>query len=86
MSDEQKFVSERIATKPVNDKIYELGWKAILEVHYKCTEVQLGGRNGQKQYGLDVMGNLNGNPDEEIGIQCKWKGEGKKLTKLEIDA
>lgn len=86
MGDEQKFVSERIATKPDNDKLYELGWKAILEVHFKCTEVQLCGRNGQKQYGLDVIGNLNGNPNEEIGIQCKWKGEGKTLTVSEIDA
>jgi len=87
MSDwgEKKIVTQRTAIKPINHIVYELGWIKILEVAYNCSEVQLVGRSGQKQFGLDVTGYVNGDPNQEIGIQCKFKGEGKQLTVQELE-
>jgi predicted Zn-dependent protease len=40
------------------------------------------GRRGQKQHGVDVVGKDNNK--EWVGIQCKWKKYGNKLTEKEI--
>lgn len=50
-------------------------WRGIL----KDPNVKRVGRNGQAQHGVDLVGTRNGNPNTVVGIQCKWKGLGKKL-------
>jgi hypothetical protein len=80
-----KYATERSFPKPANDKIYEVGWKSILEVAFNCDDARVHGRNGQGQYGLDVTGFQKTDTGRvEIGIQCKWKGPIEKLTKAEV--
>ena len=73
-------MSELIATqipKPRGALVFERGneilWRCIL----KDGSVKTYGRNGQEQYGVD------GIPDRIVGVQCKLKGERKKLTEDE---
>lgn len=46
--------------------------------------VQRNGRRGQRQNGVDLYGIRDRNPNYYVGIQCKQKGEGHKLTEREI--
>ena len=76
----------RIFERPVDERTYEKGWKEILKTHFKCEDVQLVGRKGQSQYGLDVIGfRIKGGEKEEIGVQCKLKSTGTPLTKAEVE-
>ena len=55
--------------------LYEKVWEGIQDFK------QLG-RKGQKQYGVDIYGDLKG---KYYAIQCKQKGQGKKVTEKEIN-
>ena len=42
------------------------------------------GHRGQAQQGVDLCGKRNGDPSHHVGVQCKLKADGKKLTKAII--
>ena len=52
-------------------------WKEILK-----SEVQRLGRSGQEQWGLDLTGYRDGQPDAFIGIQCKCHNKSITQAKL----
>ena len=55
-------------------------WRCIL----KDETVKRHGRKGQAQYGVDLTGLRDGNPNHIVGVQCKLKGHGKILTEKEV--
>lgn len=76
-------MSELAATripKPSDEHAFErrneVLWRCIL----KDAGVQLLGRRGQRQYGVDIVGYRDKAPDRFVGIQCKLIGEGKPAT------
>ena len=80
-------MSELTATqipKPSDEQAFEscneILWRCIL----RNETAQLYGRRGQKQYGVDLTGIRDGAPDQIVGVQCKLKGDGKKLTEDEV--
>ena len=70
-SDEQAF-----------ERCNEILWRCIL----KDPGVQLLGRRGQRQHGVDIVGCRDKVPDQIVGIQCKLIGEGKSLKEDEVRA
>ena len=70
--------------KPADEQVFERAsihlWRCILE----DPNVQKNGRRGQRQNGVDVFGIRNNDSDHLVGIQCKLKGEGKKLSETEV--
>ena len=80
-------MSEFIATqipKPSDEQAFE----RCNEVLWRCIlmdkTVQMYGRRGQKQYGVDLIGIRDDAPDRIVGVQCKLKSDGKKLTETEV--
>ena len=80
-------MSEFIATqipKPRDEQAFE----RCNEVLWRCIlmdkTVQMYGRGGQKQYGVDLTGIRDDAPDRIVGVQCKLKSDGKQLTETEV--
>ena len=80
-------MSEYAATqipKPRDEQAFE----RCNEVLWRCIlgddSVQLHGRRGQAQHGVDLTGTRDGQPDSIVGVQCKLKSEGQKLTESEV--
>ena len=71
-------------SKPRDEQTFErcneILWRCIL----RDETVQLHGRRGQKQRGVDLAGLRNGQPDQIVGVQCKLKSEGQILTEAEV--
>ena len=70
-SDEQAF-----------ERCNEILWRCVL----RDDTVQLHGRRGQEQHGVDLMGLRDDQPERIVGIQCKLKSEGQRLTEAEVRA
>lgn len=51
--------------------------------HKKLDQAQLNGRSGQKENGVDIFGRKLGT-SKWVGIQCKAKGTGERLTESDI--
>ena len=72
--------------KPRDEQTFErcnqVLWRCILGDE----TVQLHGRRGQKQDGVDLTGLRDGQPERVVGVQCKLKSEGRKLTEAEVRA
>lgn len=70
--------------KPADEQAFERAsvvlWRSIL----RDPSVQRNGRRGQAQNGVDLFGVRNQDSNHIVGIQCKLKGEGHKLTEAEI--
>ena len=70
--------------KPANEQDFERYsvtlWRCILQDE----SVKLYARRGQGQFGVDLYGLRNGDPEQVVGIQCKLKGDGKKLTRKDV--
>ena len=62
------------------ERCNEILWRCIL----RDKTVQLHGRRGQQQHGVDLTGIRDDQPDSIVGIQCKLKSEGQKLTEAEV--
>ena len=62
------------------ERCNEILWRCIL----RDETVQLHGRRGQKQRGVDLTGLRDGQPDQIVGVQCRLKGEGQILTDAEV--
>ena len=82
-------MSEYTATqipKPSDEQAFE----RCNEILWRCVlgdrSVQLHGRRGQEQHGVDLTGLRDGQPERVVGVQCKLKGEGQKLTEAEVRA
>ena len=80
-------MSEFTATqipKPSDEQTFErcneILWRCIL----RDETVQLYGRSGQKQYGVDLTGIREDAPDRIVGVQCRLKRESKQLTDVEV--
>ena len=46
--------------------------------------VKRAGTKGQSQDGVDLVGRRDRNPRQLVGIQCKLKEQGKKLSETEV--
>ena len=70
--------------KPQNEQDFEdcnvVLWRCILN----DDNVKRHGRRGQRQHGVDIVGCREGLPNQIVGIQCKLKGEGRKLSEDEV--
>ena len=82
-------MSEYTATqipKPSDEQAFErcneILWRCVLGDH----TVQLHGRRGQEQHGVDLTGLRDGQPESIVGVQCKLKSEGQRLTEAEVRA
>ena len=82
-------MSEYFATqvpKPRDEQAFErcneILWRCIL----RDETVQLHGRRGQKQYGVDLTGIRDDRPENLVGVQCRLKSERESLTEAEIKA
>ncbi|MCY4399765.1 MAG: hypothetical protein OXE96_10555, partial [Gemmatimonadetes bacterium] len=73
-------------SKPSDEQAFErcneILWRCILGDH----SVQLHGRRGQEQHGVDLTGLRDGQPESIVGVQCKLKSEGQRLTESEVRA
>lgn len=72
--------------KPEDETEFEKNVGILFRGLINDQNIQRLGRRGQKQYGIDLIGHRNGNPKEPVGIQCKLKGDRKKLTESEVKA
>ena len=80
-------MSELTATqipKPSDEQAFErcneILWRDIL----KDESFKTYGRRGQRQDGVDLTGIREGAPGQIVGVQCKLKGAGEKLTEDEV--
>lgn len=70
--------------KPLNEQDFEKHSTVLFRVLLKDPNVKRVGRRGLGQKGVDLVGNRNRQPGKVVGIQCKLKGEGKKLSEAEV--
>ena len=70
--------------KPSDEQAFERCNEALWRCILKDKTVQLYGLRGQKQHGVDLTGIRDGAPNRIVGVQCKLKGDGKKLTEDEV--
>ena len=70
--------------KPLDEQDFERKCAVLFECVLGDPAIDLYGRRGQTQYGVDIIGLRNGNIDQIVGIQCKLKGQEKKLTENEV--
>ena len=82
-------MSEYSATqipKPSDEQTFErcneVLWRCIL----RDETVQLHARRGQPQYGVDLTGVRDDQPENLVGVQCRLKSDGGSLTEAEIRA
>lgn len=66
-------VSSTAIPKPTNWDDFEKKMLVLAQSELKDRTAQRNGRSGQKQAGIDVFGNRNGDPNLPFGIQCKQK-------------
>ena len=78
-------MSEFAATqipKPSDEQVFErcneVLWRCIL----RDDSVQIHGRRGQSQDGVDLFGVRDGKPNQIVGVQCKLKSDGKLLEEI----
>jgi len=80
-------MSEYAATqipKPCDEQAFERCNKVLWCCILGDDTVQLHGRRGQPQHGVDLTGIRDDQPDSIVGVQCKLKSEGQKLTEAEV--
>ena len=70
--------------KPLDEHDFERKCTVLFECVLGDPAIDRFGRRGQAQYGVDILGLRDGNIDQIVGIQCKLKGQGKKLTENEV--
>lgn len=68
---------------PVDGRTFETMCCQLWALEWNYNLLQLNGRPGQKQNGVDIWGYLNGNKNELYAIQCKVRNN--SITKNEIN-
>ena len=66
-----------------DDKIFENFCLDYFKIKFRDPSIQLNGRSGQKQNGVDIFCHINF-PYEWIGIQCKVKSTSTKISLSEV--
>lgn len=66
---------------PQNWQEFENGSAALWAVDLRDIGFKRFGRGGQEQFGLDITGYKNGDPETLVGVQCKCIDRNKKLSK-----
>jgi cellulose synthase operon protein C len=83
MRDMSTLAATQVA-KPKDEQAFERAclvlWRCILN----DPNVQLNARRGQEQDGVDIFGFRDQDPARPVGIQCKLKGEGKRVSEKEV--
>lgn len=70
--------------KPSNETEFEKNCVVLFRELLNDPNVKRLGTRGQRQYGVDIIGKRNRDPKQPIGIQCKLKSDGSKLTEKEV--
>ena len=76
--------SSNIIGIPTDDKVFEENCIPLFAGLLKDPNVKLVGTSGGSQGGLDLIGRRDRDPAQPVGIQCKLKTRGDKLTEVEI--
>ena len=61
--------------KPLNWQDFERHCRVLFEFILRDPNVQLNGRAGQSQNGVDIWGKRDGRADHWVGVQCKGKND-----------
>ncbi|WP_108462916.1 tetratricopeptide repeat protein [Devosia naphthalenivorans] len=70
--------------KPADEQAFERACVVLWSGLLKDPNVERVGRRGQEQHGVDLFGYRKEDTARTVGIQCKLKGPGKKLTANEV--
>lgn len=71
---------------PTDEQTFERANEVLWSSLLNDESVQLYGRRGKEQFGVDATGIREGDPKRIVGIQCKCKGSDKQLSKSEVKA
>lgn len=71
--------------KPQEAKVFERANRVLWHHELSDPNMQLFGRNGQKQFGVDATGLRDDDPNKIVGIQCKLKGHGEEFSADELE-
>lgn len=77
-------LSSTIIPIPTSDKDFEEKCVPLFAGLLNDPNVKTFGARGMKQSGLDLIGKRDRNPTQPVGIQCKLKTKGDKLTEAEV--
>ena len=80
-------MSEYAATqipKPKDEHTFERQCEVLWRRVIKDPNLKIHGRRGQRQHGVDLVGNRDGDPERIVGVQCKLRGDGVALTEAEV--
>ena len=69
---------------PADEQAFERASVVLWSCLLGDPAVERNGTRGQRQDGVDLYGMRNSDPGYLVGIQCKAKGHGKKLTEREV--
>jgi hypothetical protein len=70
--------------KPSDEMDFEKNCVVLFKEVLADPNVKRVGTQGQKQKGVDVIGKRNRDSKQPVGVQCKLKSEGSKLTDSEV--
>lgn len=70
--------------KIIEDEVFENLCRDLWKNDHKYEFIELNGRKGQKQSGVDIFGRVKQSTNW-FGIQCKVRSKGKKLTQEDIE-
>ena len=72
--------SSTIIGIPTDEKVFESNCVPLFAGIINDPNVKLLGTRGKKQYGLDLIGRRDRDPDQPVGFQCKLITRGAKLS------
>jgi len=78
--------SSTIIPMPANDRDFEEHCAVLFAGLLKDPNVKTFGTRGQAQSGLDILGRRHRDPLQPVGVQCKLKTKGDRLTETEVRA
>lgn len=70
--------------KPLDPQAFERHCVVLWRLLLNNQATDLYGRNGQEQHGVDILGYREGRSDQPVGIQCKLRTQGCRLTHNEV--
>ncbi len=72
--------------RPADEQAFERASRVLWSCELDDPNVQLYGRRGKNQYGVDLFGIRNGDPNRVVGVQCKQMMIGKELSEASLRA